>query len=103
MGTSTWLWLSWVLTMSLMLLFDTDRARVKDDTVGSRSPSRDREDGNQVKILEDSYGDWLDDLNVDEMDTDRYNNNIPRNFHLFFESFQNGWSPHQPNPGLVWI
>ena len=53
------------------------------------------EEGNKVKILEDSDGDGEDDLNVNEMDTDI--NNIPSNFRLFRESFQNVWSPHQPN------
>ena len=64
-------------------MFDVavDTERVEDDTVGSRPPSRDREEGNKVKILEDSDGDREDDLNVDEMDTD--GNNNPSNFHLF--------------------
>ena len=50
---------------------DTDRV-----TVGSRPPSRDREEGDQVEILEDSDADGEDEMNTDS-------NNIPSNFHLF--------------------
>ena len=51
---------------------DVDRI---DDT-GGRPPSRDREEGDQVEILEDSDTDGEDEMNTDS-------NNIPSNFHLF--------------------